>query len=148
MKKGHIISVSKKMPYFTFYTRFSKQKILNNPKLYFQAFVWQQGCKCSLLHSHWEQNGCHVGEGMAQCRKDLVSGFQVRSVQQYEMCGGEERPSSSMAGIWQLSLRFIYLFLLLFKYNCLHFSPTTAHHPSHPHLPPLIPLPLVLSMCP
>ena len=32
---------------------------------------------------------------------------------------------------------FIF-FLLLFEYSCLHFSPTTPTHSSHPHLLPLI----------
>ena len=30
---------------------------------------------------------------------------------------------------------FLNCFLLLFKYSCLHFSPTAPPHPSHPHLP-------------
>ena len=38
--------------------------------------------------------------------------------------------------------------LLLFKYSCLHFPPTTALHPTHPHLPPSNLPPLALSMCP
>ena len=37
---------------------------------------------------------------------------------------------------------FYNFFLLLFKYSCLHFLPTTPpRHPSHPHFPPWI-LPL------
>ena len=38
---------------------------------------------------------------------------------------------------------FFTYFLLLFKYCCLHFTPTTSPHPSHPHLPPLIPISLL-----
>ena len=30
------------------------------------------------------------------------------------------------------------IFLLLFKYSCLHFPPTTPPNPRHPHLPPSI----------
>ena len=45
-------------------------------------------------------------------------------------------------------LQFIVILLLL-KYSCLHFLPTTPPNPSHPHLPPLIPPPTsVLFMCP
>ena len=36
---------------------------------------------------------------------------------------------------------YFHIFLLLFKYSCLHFSPTLPSHPSHPHFPPLILLP-------
>ena len=35
-------------------------------------------------------------------------------------------------------LFFIFI-LLLFKYSCLPFPPTTPPHPSYPHLPPLTP---------
>ena len=52
----------------------------------------------------------------------------------------------------KLLLIFFFLFkfflLLLFKYSCLHFHPTTAPHPTHPCLPPLNLPPLALSMCP
>ena len=37
-----------------------------------------------------------------------------------------------------------FLFLLMFKYNCLHFPTTTFPCPTHTHLPPSIPLPLVI----
>ena len=43
---------------------------------------------------------------------------------------------------------FFYIFLLSFKYSCLHLSPHHSPHPSHPHLPPSILPPLFLSMCP
>ena len=36
------------------------------------------------------------------------------------------------------SILFSPYFLLLFKYSCLHFPPTTLPNPSHPHFPPLI----------
>ena len=44
----------------------------------------------------------------------------------------------------KLQFGFKKIILLLFKYTCLHLPPLTTHpHPlSHPHLPPLIPLPL------
>ena len=39
--------------------------------------------------------------------------------------------------------------LLLFNYSCLHFLPISPPHPSQSHLsPPLLPSPLILSMCP
>ena len=46
------------------------------------------------------------------------------------------------------TLDIVCLFLLFFKYSCLHFHPTLAPHPTHPHLPPLNLPPLALSMCP
>ena len=53
-----------------------------------------------------------------------------------------------------LKISFIYLifyslklFILLFKYSCLLFLPTTAPHPSHPHVPPMIPTPLWFCPC-
>ena len=42
----------------------------------------------------------------------------------------------------------INLFLLLFKYSCLHFPPTMPTHHTHPHHPPSNLFPLALSMCP
>ena len=45
--------------------------------------------------------------------------------------------------------KFFLITLLLFNYSCLHFLPTTPHHPSQTHLPPLLPPPsLITSMCP
>ena len=41
-----------------------------------------------------------------------------------------------------------YLFLLLFKYSCLHFHPTTPPNSTHPHLPHSNLSPLALSICP
>ena len=40
------------------------------------------------------------------------------------------------------------IFLLLFRYSCLHFPATTFPCPAHPHLPPSILPPLALSMGP
>ena len=31
-----------------------------------------------------------------------------------------------------------FFFLLLFKHSCLHFTPMTLPHPTHPHLPPSV----------
>ena len=42
----------------------------------------------------------------------------------------------------------ICLFLLLFKYNCVHFHPTMPPNPTHPCPPPSSPPCLALSMCP
>ena len=45
-------------------------------------------------------------------------------------------------------LPFIYfIFVLLFKYSCLHFHPTMATCPTHPCLPPLNLPSLTLSIC-
>ena len=41
-----------------------------------------------------------------------------------------------------------FFFLLLFKYSCLHFLPTTPLCPTHPHLLSVILPPLVLSLGP
>ena len=46
------------------------------------------------------------------------------------------------------TVSFIYIFLLFFKYSCLHFYCTIALCPTHPHLPPSNLPPLALSMCP
>ena len=40
------------------------------------------------------------------------------------------------------------MFLLLFKYSCLHFPPTVQPRPTHPHIPPMILSLLALPMCP
>ena len=45
----------------------------------------------------------------------------------------------------KLKVFFYYYFkiiLLLFKYSCLHLTPSNSLHLSHPHLPPLIPFSL------
>ena len=48
----------------------------------------------------------------------------------------------SVRSVLRFSSRVLHtFFLLLFKYSCLHFPPTTLTNPSHPHSPPLI-LPL------
>ena len=41
----------------------------------------------------------------------------------------------------------LFYFLLLFKYSCLHFTPTTPPHHTNPHFPPLILSPFSFSMC-
>ena len=53
---------------------------------------------------------------------------------------GLQRETPSKSGRWELYSPFYFsLFLLLFKYNCLHFSPyTPPADSSHPHLPPSV----------
>ena len=44
---------------------------------------------------------------------------------------------------------FILFFNFLFSYNCLHFLPIPPPYPSQSYLPPpLLPSPLILSLCP
>ena len=50
-------------------------------------------------------------------------------------------------------LQYFFFFklinLFLFSYNCLHFIPIPPPHPRQSHLPlPLLPSPLILSLCP
>ena len=51
--------------------------------------------------------------------------------------------SHVLVHVWESVLSHLFFFLLLFKYICLHFYPTTPPCPMDPHLPPL-----ALSMCP
>ena len=52
-----------------------------------------------------------------------------------EVPGHGESPKAPAATKMVVYL-FVCLFLLLFKYSCLHFPTTSFHHPTHPHLPP------------